>query len=530
MNFTSITKGAVSHLWQSFHDTFNGFTNVDIFDHSLWKVEPKTLSTTIAVNPDIFDQLTYELCARYGSPEDKGRYGCIYRCVMPGELSQHVTVTCYASTSTLSVQGSQHQTWVDIVLSEIGDKFTTETDGAPFSPGPFTSTPTSGHVSCSADKDQDLPKFELNPDLFDSTAQTRISTKSQTDSPPDESPKLRAKIQSLTDKLKNVTSQLEDYNTLRNNYTQLSSAFSDLSERNSVLEAEIQSLKVHHAEPFQTKVTGGFRQPRPDEAPAMALSNSYSPLTDLLPESTIPTAPSISMMTPPKQISASPKYVSPSSKRPCTPSSSSPKLPSVKSTPLANNSTPQTSPQILIFSNSICKKISEHEFYKGRTTKLYAKSGATIADVQRLVEDCEYNNPSHVILQAWTNNITRESTEACESKARKLINAAKEKFPRANIIVSSVLPRLIPLNRSSSLNFAIRELNTLFEQNCHGSNRVFFANHIPSFVTQDRQIRHELYWDNVHLNNHGLGRLVLNLRNAIDSTSHPTWDTHQLKT
>ena len=207
--------------------------------------------------------------------------------------------------------------------------------------------------------------------------------------------------------------------------------------------------------------------------------------------------------------------------------SSSPPGPSTQS-PQSTRTPP--SPQILIFSNSMCKRIDERRFYQGRTTKVFAQGGATITDVQRMVENCQFTNPKHVILQAWTNNVTRDSTETCDIKARSLINTTLQKFPSANIIISSILPRLIPTTSNSPANQKIRHLNNIFENNCRSSSRVTFANHIPSFVTSSGQILHQHYWDEVHLNKSGIGRLITNLKNAINYVSHPTRYPQQPKT
>ena len=116
---------AMSQLWKSINETFNGFSNGDIFNGSLWKIQPKSRSTTIAVNPDIYmyDQLNQELCGMYGVPERKGKNGMIYRCMMSNghddDLLQQVAITCYQSTSTLSIQGGAHQKWVEDILPEI---------------------------------------------------------------------------------------------------------------------------------------------------------------------------------------------------------------------------------------------------------------------------------------------------------------------------------------------------------------------------------------------------------------------------
>ena len=72
--------------------------------------------------------------------------------------------------------------------------------------------------------------------------------------------------------------------------------------------------------------------------------------------------------------------------------------------------------------------------------------------VHKLVMECELKDAKYVILQAWTNNIMRESAEAIKTKAKTLIDATLEKFPTAQVIVSGILPRLIPETRSNTVN------------------------------------------------------------------------------
>ena len=57
----------------------------------------------------------------------------------------------------------------------------------------------------------------------------------------------------------------------------------------------------------------------------------------------------------------------------------------------------------------MCKRIREDRFHREKSTKVYAKGGATIADIQKLVEDSNDKSPEFVILQAWTNTTVRKS-------------------------------------------------------------------------------------------------------------------------
>ena len=99
--------------------SFAGFTTSDIFDDSMWIIQPKSKSTTISVIPIIYDELMKEFSSRYGPPQDKGtQHGHIYRCWISTDegTKERITITCYLSTHTLSIQGSQHCKWTSTEL------------------------------------------------------------------------------------------------------------------------------------------------------------------------------------------------------------------------------------------------------------------------------------------------------------------------------------------------------------------------------------------------------------------------------
>ncbi len=123
--------GVFTKLWTSLSDSilsFNGFNSEEIYVNDLWKICPRMYSTTVVVESDIFDQLMYELHGRYGTPEDKGNHGLIFRTQLSTDdtTTGTVTITCYPSTCTLSIQGTLHSCWVDTVLIEIGVKLRNE--------------------------------------------------------------------------------------------------------------------------------------------------------------------------------------------------------------------------------------------------------------------------------------------------------------------------------------------------------------------------------------------------------------------
>lgn len=149
--------------------SFPGFSTTDIFDDSPWIIQPKSKSTTIAVNPNMYDCLIREFNSRYGPPEDRGKqHGHIYRCWLStddeeAEVMDRVSITCYISTHTLSIQGRLHYKWTSTQLHEIGEKMNSLSLH-------LTSTPmsTSSHQVANAT----LQSLDFYPDVVTRGTQT----------------------------------------------------------------------------------------------------------------------------------------------------------------------------------------------------------------------------------------------------------------------------------------------------------------------------------------------------------------------
>ena len=118
-----VNNGTIDSSTDMVDFSFHGFSTSDIFADSLFIIQPRSLSTTISVNPNIYDCLTQILNKKYGLPEDKGKHGHIYRCfINDDDVMQRVSITCYSSTHTLSVQGKLHYIWSSTHLHQIEDE------------------------------------------------------------------------------------------------------------------------------------------------------------------------------------------------------------------------------------------------------------------------------------------------------------------------------------------------------------------------------------------------------------------------
>ena len=109
------------------------------------------------------------------------------------------------------------------------------------------------------------------------------------------------------------------------------------------------------------------------------------------------------------------------------------------------------------------KELKKIDSTDRKQPKVFAKSGATIVDIQRLVENSDKSeSPEYVILQAWTNTTARRSFTETERMARCLIETALNRFPEAKIILSGVFP----IFWDDEANQVAKQLNESFRFNC----------------------------------------------------------------
>ena len=99
---------------------FDGFSQDEIFDGDICKIDPKTISTTIYIKSCEYNKFNNDLKQRYGEPVDKGKHGLIFRgYILDSSVMEQVVITSYPTTCTLNIQGRGHSTWVNIVLKDI---------------------------------------------------------------------------------------------------------------------------------------------------------------------------------------------------------------------------------------------------------------------------------------------------------------------------------------------------------------------------------------------------------------------------
>ena len=352
----------------NFNLSFPGFSSVDIYRNKKWVIKRRKQSTTVYVDDAYFDAVLCELTSLYDTPEDSGpQHGLIYRCT---EL--HVTITCYPTTHAISVQGIQHEHWIDTILQDIS-QLIDHAHHKPLTPSPCpvpqedTDTTTSDEVSFT-------PLTVSTPNKV-ASPQT-VSCGTPTNKNGDLENNLKCEIQRLKDSNRDLTTQLQEYRELRRNFVQVTKAYQEQCERNDMLQAKLYSLTEPSSSDFETQRKPTRKQsPRLPTAAPIVRSNPFSILKDEVQENVEPET----ALSAPLNSSKSPM--------PATYRNKSPTPPKPAPSATCNNSNsddavqPQP-PQIVIFSNSICKRINSHRLYRGKSTKVIAKGEASIADIQ----------------------------------------------------------------------------------------------------------------------------------------------------
>ena len=481
MGLTSRTMDMTSSS-EMVNFSFAGFTTSDIFDDSMWIIQPKSKSTTISVNPAIYDELMKEFNSRYGPPQDKGiQHGHIYRCWISTEedTKERITITCYLSTHTLSIQGSQHYKWTSTELvQDIGEKLTLNSSHSVASP--LTSTPM---ISS--------PQLQANVSTQSLNLTPHIVTSSTT----------HANVEIQTEVITCSTGTQTDVST--------TATFPDAPSSDSVI------VDIHE-EP--TSTTPSKSDSVIIDIPAIPTSNLFSSLAvedtthDSEPEDGFPPLPLPNPI--PKKCTSSPTRPATSPTKPATATECVITMPDEPSPPSSSSSdqTPGSPSQnssstqrktILIIGDSIPKYLVGRKMSRqyrvvnrcipGSKLELWIQLAPIIITEEQ---------PSAVIIHCGTNNVYSNLVPECVELYKLLTTAMRKVNPSVKIIASSLTVQL-----KYASHFWIKEFNARLRDLCT-TNRW-------SYVDNDNIRKSNLARDGLHLSRTGTSLLAKNFISQI---------------
>ena len=166
---------------------------------------------------------------------------------------------------------------------------------------------------------------------------------------------------------------------------------------------------------------------------------------------------------------------------------------------------------IVIIGDSIVKHINPTKLSKRKVHK-FTYPGKTASEINNEVNTIDLNQaPSHVIVHAGTNNIPLQSVGECVNDIEKLVIGVKEKFPNAEIGISS-----ITLRQDIASTAKIKEVNAKI--------KIITQNHDVKFIDNSSLDKSSLNCSKLHLNSKGSAILATHFINFIHggkSTSKP---------
>lgn len=494
LNRTMESAGCTHHS-TNMNLSFAGFTNREIYCTSIWQIIPKSCSTTISVNPDCIMEVLYHISAMYGSPDDRGVKGLIFRSMDPS-----ATVTLWTSTATISVQGTHHAEWVESILPEIelrmdppkpaepqsptcNSSFDSDCDDTeiPIHPFPFTSTPRTS--ICISTAEPTVSTGTQSRTYCDAECQTNCVTKSTTGT--------QTELCPLTDVPCIQTPTSVEPCVLSSDHNVITTLVSD--NNCSTAEPSIYVPNIPTNNPFTVlDVEETTSSSEADEPPIplpwkISVSTAKSPMK---PRITRPTS-SYTRTSAPTRF----ENVGPTTPR----------------------STPRPTPlqrTVLVIGDSIPKYLVGHKMSKRLKVLNKCIPGSNLEQWIKLApaliqEEC----PTAVIIHCGTNNIASYQTTDCLSLYYSLVTLITSIQPRTRVIVSALTTQV---NVGHAI--WIREFNARLHELCKVAKWTFIPN-------ENIDVSHLSRYDGLHLNRFGT---ILLAKNFISALQHlPNMDFHK---
>ncbi|XP_062594022.1 uncharacterized protein LOC134255508 [Saccostrea cucullata] len=178
----------------------------------------------------------------------------------------------------------------------------------------------------------------------------------------------------------------------------------------------------------------------------------------------------------------------------------------------SSNDNEQILPSVLLLGTSNVRNINEKVLTSAVSTTKYVTY--TIEDATKFIGSCT-STYNAIILHILTNNIKNDEPNECVTKLQKLVAEIKTKWPATKLILSLTTPRNDGHQTASQLVNAMVKQQLLLEKE---ENVSFIEHHNMFDVSGGGPNLSLLSEDGYHLNERGVSKLAVNLRNAIHTT------------
>ena len=187
----------------------------------------------------------------------------------------------------------------------------------------------------------------------------------------------------------------------------------------------------------------------------------------------------------------------------------------VRTTEPSQSDATKADPDLLIIGNSNVKNINAERIYHSRKTKVVElMNGQKNIDGAIAFSELCRLRPKVVIYQVAGNSLANNTAEACLAKLKNLVNTASNQFTDAKIYIAEPLPRKYSSpQQTAAYAQKVCTVKENLSSICIPPN-VHPLKHDDKLQAVSSQF---FTHDNIHLNQRGVGRLVLNYKLAVSA-------------
>ncbi|RXN11504.1 GTPase IMAP family member 8-like protein [Labeo rohita] len=184
--------------------------------------------------------------------------------------------------------------------------------------------------------------------------------------------------------------------------------------------------------------------------------------------------------------------------------------PTTTSSSTSNGREQKRKDNIVILCDSNGHHLDPRRLFPGRSVKKFWCP--TSHSALRLLQEGVLGAPSHIIIHTGTNDLSTRRVDVTKSVST-VVRTATRNYPRAKVIISSLLPRRdVPQRIINAINVEIANI-------CAPILNVHIANH--------QQITHQHLYDHIHIHREGMRLFAKTIKaSTLNSPqkTHPDWE------
>ena len=168
-----------------------------------------------------------------------------------------------------------------------------------------------------------------------------------------------------------------------------------------------------------------------------------------------------------------------------------------------------SSNKLIIGDSNGCRlKVSDRDIHN------LSKSGAKLADVNKIIQDSDVTNVDSVVIHLGTNNLKTMNRKSVTENATAALESVKSKWPNADVAFSSIIPRIGKTKTIKDHNSDAKQVNSDILNYCLTTQKFHYLDNDDIFYDENVPVK-KLYDkedpSGVHINQAGASALYKNV-------------------